>query len=176
MATDSIMTIWGNLTAAPKLRFTPAGTAVANFTVASTPRTFDPNTNEWTDGDALFMRCNVWRTLAENVAESLERGSNVFVTGRLKQRNYETREGEKRSVIELDVDNIGPSLKFATAKITRIYKKTNTTTSNTSNADPWSGSSTSPGSDGADPWNPTQTREPALVNAGAGRSGEEPPF
>lgn len=119
MAGETIITIIGNLTADPELRFTPAGAAVANFTVAATPRTFDKNSNEWKDGDALFMRCNIWREAAENVAESLTRGSRVIVTGRLKQRSYETREGEKRTVVELEVDEVGPSLKYATAKVNK---------------------------------------------------------
>src|SRR5881409_4071447 len=109
MAGETIITVVGNLTADPELRFTPSGAAVANFTVASTPRTFDKNTNEWKDGEALFLRCSVWRQAAENVAESLTRGARVIVTGRLKQRSYETREGEKRTVVELEVDEIGPS-------------------------------------------------------------------
>ena len=108
---DTIITVVGNLTADPELRFTPNGSAVANFTVASTPRVLDKATNEWKDGDALFMRCSVWRQAAENVAESLQRGQRVIVTGRLKQRSYETKEGEKRTVIELEVDEVGPSLK-----------------------------------------------------------------
>lgn len=119
MAGETIITIIGNLTADPELRFTPAGAAVANFTVAATPRTFDRNSNEWKDGEALFMRCNIWREAAENVAESLTRGSRVIVTGRLKQRSYETREGEKRTVVELEVDEVGPSLKYATAKVNK---------------------------------------------------------
>ena len=110
MAGDTIITVVGNLTADPELRFTPSGAAVANFTVASTPRIFDRQSNEWKDGDALFMRCSIWREAAENVAESLTRGSRVIVQGRLKQRSYETREGEKRTVVELEVDEIGPSL------------------------------------------------------------------
>ena len=119
MAGETIITIIGNLTADPELRFTPAGAAVANFTVAATPRTFDRNSNEWKDGEALFMRCNIWREAAENVAESLTRGSRVIVTGRLKQRSYETREGEKRTVVELEVDEVGPSLRYATAKVNK---------------------------------------------------------
>ena len=107
-----IITVVGNLTADPELRFTPSGAAVANFTVASTPRIFDRQSNEWKDGDALFMRCSIWREAAENVAESLTRGSRVIVQGRLKQRSYETREGEKRTVVELEVDEIGPSLQL----------------------------------------------------------------
>ncbi|MGW6421433.1 single-stranded DNA-binding protein [Nocardia sp. NPDC055053] len=119
MAGDTVITVIGNLTTAPELRFTPAGAAVANFTVASTPRVFDRNTNEWKDGEALFLRCNLWREAAENAAESLDRGSRVIVTGRLKQRTYETREGEKRQVVELEVDELGASLRYATAKVTR---------------------------------------------------------
>jgi single-strand DNA-binding protein len=104
------------------LRFTPAGAAVANFTVASTPRSFDRQTNEWKDGDTLFLRCSVWRQAAENVAESLHRGTRVIVQGRLRQRSFETREGEKRTVIELEVDEVGPSLKFATAKVSKTTR------------------------------------------------------
>jgi single-strand DNA-binding protein len=121
-AGDTILTIVGNLTADPELRFTPSGAAVANFTVASTPRIMDRQTNEWKDGDPLFMRCSIWREAAENVAESLTRGSRVIVTGRLKQRSYETREGEKRTVVELEVDEIGPSLKYATAKVNKASR------------------------------------------------------
>jgi len=122
MAGDTIITVVGNLTADPELRFTPSGAAVANFTVASTPRMFDRQTNEWKDGEALFMRCNVWRQAAENVAESLTRGARVVVTGRLKQRSFETKEGEKRTVIELEVDEIGPSLRYATAKVNKVSR------------------------------------------------------
>jgi len=122
MAGDTIITVVGNLTADPELRFTPSGAAVANFTVASTPRTFDRQTQEWKDGDALFLRCNVWRQAAENVAESLTRGARVVVSGRLKQRSYETKEGEKRTVVELEVDEVGPSLRYATAKVTKASR------------------------------------------------------
>jgi len=122
MAGDTVITVVGNLTADPELRFTPSGAAVANFTVASTPRTFDRQSNEWKDGEALFMRCNIWRDAAENVAESLTKGSRVIVSGRLKQRSYETREGEKRTVVELEVDEIGPSLRYATAKVNRASR------------------------------------------------------
>jgi single-strand DNA-binding protein len=121
-AGDTVLTVIGNLTADPELRFTPAGAAVANFTVASTPRVFDRNSNEWKDGEALFLRCNIWREAAENVAESLTRGSRVIVSGRLKQRSYETREGEKRTVVELEVDEVGPSLKYATAKVAKASR------------------------------------------------------
>ncbi|GAB3135614.1 single-stranded DNA-binding protein [Tsukamurella serpentis] len=119
MAGETVITVIGNLTADPELRFTPSGAAVANFTVASTPRTFDRNTNEWKDGEALFLRCNIWREAAENVAESLTKGTRVIVSGRLKQRSYDDREGQRRTVVELEVDEIGPSLKYATAKPTR---------------------------------------------------------
>jgi single-strand DNA-binding protein len=122
VAGDTVITVVGNLTADPELRFTPSGAAVANFTVASTPRIFDRQSNEWKDGDALFMRCSIWREAAENVAESLTRGSRVIVQGRLKQRSYETREGEKRTVVELEVDEIGPSLRYATAKVNKASR------------------------------------------------------
>ena len=122
MAGDTVMTVIGNLTADPELRFTASGAAVANFTVASTPRTFDRASGEWKDGEALFLRCNIWRQPAENVAESLVRGSRVIVSGRLKQRSFETKEGEKRTVIELEVDEIGPSLRYATAKVNRAQR------------------------------------------------------
>jgi single-strand DNA-binding protein len=122
VAGDTTITVVGNLTADPELRFTPSGAAVANFTVASTPRTFDRQTNEWKDGEALFLRCNIWREAAENVAESLTRGSRVIVQGRLKQRSFETREGEKRTVVELEVDEIGPSLRYATAKVNKASR------------------------------------------------------
>ena len=122
MAGDTVITVIGNLTADPELRFTPSGAAVANFTVASTPRSFDRQTNEWKDGEALFLRCNIWREAAENVAESLTRGARVIVSGRLKQRSFETREGEKRTVVELEVDEIGPSLRYATAKVNKASR------------------------------------------------------
>ncbi|MEU6191724.1 single-stranded DNA-binding protein [Nocardia sp. NPDC047038] len=122
MPGDTVITVIGNLTADPELRFTPTGQAVANFTVASTPRVFDRNSNEWKDGEALFLRCSIWREAAENVAESLVRGSRVIVSGRLKQRSYETREGEKRTVVELEVDEVGPSLRYATAKVNKTSR------------------------------------------------------
>jgi single-strand DNA-binding protein len=122
MAGETTITVIGNLTADPELRFTPSGAAVASFTVASTPRTFDRNTGEWKDGEALFLRCNIWRQAAENVAESLTRGSRVLVSGRLRQRSFETREGEKRTVVELEVDEVGPSLRYATAKINKVNR------------------------------------------------------
>ncbi|MEB3034359.1 single-stranded DNA-binding protein [[Mycobacterium] nativiensis] len=119
---DTTITVVGNLTADPDLRFTPSGAAVANFTVASTPRVYDRQSGEWKDGDALFLRCNIWREAAENVAESLTRGSRVIVTGRLRQRSFETREGEKRTVYEVEVDEVGPSLRYATAKINKVSR------------------------------------------------------
>jgi single-strand DNA-binding protein len=122
MAGDTVITVVGNLTADPELRFTPSGAAVANFTVASTPRTFDRQSGEWKDGEALFLRCNIWRQAAENVAETLTRGARVIVQGRLKQRSFETREGEKRTVIELEVDEVGPSLRYATASVTKASR------------------------------------------------------
>src|SRR5262245_37509265 len=121
-AGDVTITVIGNLTNDPELRFTPSGAAVARFSVASTPRILDRQTNEWKDGDPLFLTCNVWRQAAENVAESLQRGARVIVSGRLRQRTYETREGEKRTVFELEVDEIGPSLKYATAKVQKMSR------------------------------------------------------
>ncbi|MEU7477064.1 single-stranded DNA-binding protein [Lentzea sp. NPDC042327] len=124
MAGETTITIIGNLTADPELKFTQSGAAVANFTVASTPRTFDRQSGEWKDGEALFMRCSVWQQVAENVAESLTRGARVLVSGRLRQRSYETTEGEKRTVVELQVDEIGPSLRFATATVNKLSRGT----------------------------------------------------
>ncbi|MDT7549444.1 MAG: single-strand DNA-binding protein [Actinomycetota bacterium] len=169
MAGDTVITVVGNLTADPELRFTPSGAAVANFTVASTPRTFDKNSNEWKDGEALFLRCSVWRQAAENVAESLQRGTAVIVQGRLKQRSYETKEGEKRTVYELDVEEVGPSLKWATAKVTKASRGGGGggygASSGSSN-----GGGAAPGGD--DPW--------ATAPAGGGSAGggwsDEPPF
>jgi single-strand DNA-binding protein len=122
MAGDTVITIIGNITGDPELRFTPSGAAVANFTVASTPRAFDRQSNEWKDGETLFMRCSVWRDAAENVAESLQRGTRVIVQGRLKSRSYETKEGEKRTVVEMEVDEVGPSLRYATAKVNKTQR------------------------------------------------------
>jgi single-strand DNA-binding protein len=119
MAGETIITVVGNLTADPELRYTQSGLAVANFTIASTPRTFDRQANDWKDGEALFLRASCWREFAEHVAGSLTKGARVVATGRLKQRSYETKEGEKRTAIELEVDEIGPSLRYATAQVTR---------------------------------------------------------
>jgi single-strand DNA-binding protein len=121
-AGDTPITIIGNLTGDPELRYTPTGQAVASFTVASTPRFLDKATNEWKDGDSLFLSCNVWRQPAENVAESLMRGARVIVSGRLRQRSYETKEGVKRTVYEIEVDEVGPSLRYASAKVTRASR------------------------------------------------------
>ena len=122
MAGETVITIVGNLTADPELRFTPNGAAVANFTVASTPRTFDRQNNEWKDGETLFLRCSIWREAAENVAESLTKGMRVVAQGRLKSRSYEDREGNKRTSWEMDVDEVGPSMRYATAKVTRTQR------------------------------------------------------
>lgn len=119
MANDTIITVVGNLTADPEMRYTQNGVAVANFTIASTPRTFDRASNEWKDGEALFLRASVWREFAEHVASSLTKGSRVVATGRLRQRSFETKEGEKRTSIELEIEEIGPSLRYATAAVTR---------------------------------------------------------
>jgi single-strand DNA-binding protein len=122
MAGDTVITIIGNLTSDPELRWTPSGAAVANFTIASTPRTLDRQSQEWKDGEPLFLRCSVWRQAAENVAESLTRGSRVMAQGRLRQRSFETKEGENRTVVELEVDEIGPSLRYATATVARVAR------------------------------------------------------
>ena len=122
MAGETNITVIGNLTDDPELKFTPSGAAVANFTVASTPRTFDRQTNEWKDGDALFLRCAAWRQMAENVAESLQKGQRVMVTGSLKIRNFERQDGSKGTSVEINVEEVGPSLKWATAKVTKASR------------------------------------------------------
>lgn len=153
MAGDTVITVIGNLTADPELRFTPGGDAVANFTVASTPRVFDRNANEWKDGDALFLRCNIWKEAAENVAATLTRGMRVIAQGRLKQRSYETREGEKRTVVELEIDEVGPSTRYATAKVTKTSSGGNggqgSGQRQQQNEDPWGSApaSNGPGND-----------------------------
>jgi len=159
MAGDTVITVVGNLTDDPELRFTSSGAAVANFTVASTPRFFDKNTNDWKDGDALFLRCSIWRQAAENVAETLTKGARVIVQGRLKQRSYETREGEKRTVYELDVDEVGPSLKYATAKVTKVTRG-----SGGGGGFGGGGGGSQPSAPAADPW------------ASAAPADDEPPF
>ncbi len=170
MAGETVITVIGNLTNDPELRFTPSGAAVASFTVASTPRMLDKATNEWKDGDALFLRCSIWRQAAENVAESLQRGARVVVTGRLKQRSFETKEGEKRTVVELDVDEVGPSLKYATAKITKASRGSGGGGGGYGNGSP-QGASSGASATSDDPW--------ASAPAGAGGGGgwsDEPPF
>ncbi|MEV0714663.1 single-stranded DNA-binding protein [Asanoa sp. NPDC050611] len=175
-AGDTTITVIGNLTDDPELRFTPSGAAVAKFRVASTPRIMDRQTNEWKDGEPLFLSCTVWRQAAENVAESLQRGSRVIVSGRLKQRSYETREGEKRTVIELEVDEIGPSLRYATAKVQKMSR------SGGGGGGFGSGGGGNQGGGGGnnfdDPW---ATAAPAGASSGgSGRSNsysdDEPPF
>ena len=166
MAGDTVITVIGNLTSDPELRFTPSGAAVANFTIASTPRTLDRQTQEWKDGEALFLRCNCWRQMAEHVAGSLTRGSRVMAQGRLKQRSFETKEGEKRTVVELEVDEIGPSLRYATATVTRVSRSGD-------GGGPPGGRAgaddalvrTGGGGGSSDPW-----------GAPAGGTSEEPPF
>ncbi len=169
MAGDTVITVVGNLTADPELRFTPSGAAVANFTVASTPRTFDKNSGEWKDGEALFLRCSVWRQAAENVAESLHKGYSVIVQGRLKQRSYETKEGEKRTVYELDVDEVGPSLRWATAKVTKASRGGG---GGGYGGGSGASSSSGAGSGGDDPW----ASPPAGGGAAAGGWSDDPPF
>jgi single-strand DNA-binding protein len=132
-----MITVIGNLTADPELRFTQSGAAVSNFTVASTPRRFDRETGEWKDGEALFLRCSLWRQPAENVAESLTRGARVIVQGRLKQRSFETRDGGKRTVVELEVDEIGPSLRYATAKVNKVSRSSGDSGGSAPTDDPW---------------------------------------
>ena len=179
MAGETVITVVGNLVDDPELRFTPSGAAVANFRIASTPRTFDRQTNEWKDGDALFLSCAVWRQAAENVAESLQKGMRVVVQGRLKSRQYETREGEKRTVFEIDVEEVGPSLKYATAKVTRA-------TRSGGGGGGYGGGQPSGGqsSGGDDPWATAAPSAPAGGGAPAaqdpwgapGVGSEEPPF
>jgi single-strand DNA-binding protein len=150
MAGETVITVVGNLTSDPELRYTQNGLAVANFTIASTPRNFDRASNEWKDGEALFLRASVWREFAEHVAGSLTKGSRVIATGRLKQRSYETKEGEKRTTIELEVDEIGPSLRYATAQVSRAAGGSGARGGLPAGGDePWG----QPTSAGADPWN-----------------------
>jgi single-strand DNA-binding protein len=178
-AGDTPITVVGNLVADPELRFTPSGQPVATFRIASTPRIMDRQTNEWKDGDSLFLSCNVWRQAAENVAESLQRGMRVIVTGRLKQRNYETKEGEKRTVFEVEVDDVGPSLRNASAKVNRASRGSgeggfgggnggNGASGNRSSGNSYSSSQASSSNGGGrneDPW----------ASSDAGYS-DEPPF
>ncbi|MDT0378945.1 single-stranded DNA-binding protein [Streptomyces sp. RKND-216] len=186
MAGETVITVVGNLVDDPELRFTPSGAAVAKFRVASTPRTFDRQTNEWKDGDSLFLTCSVWRQAAENVAESLTKGTRVVVTGRLKQRSYEDREGIKRTVIDLDVDEVGASLRNATAKITK------TTGRGGQGGGGWGGGQGGPGGGGqqggggpaGDPWATGAPAGGGQQGGGGGWGGgpsgggysDEPPF
>jgi len=161
-AGDTTITIIGNLVDDPELRFTPSGAAVAKFRVASTPRYLDKATNEWKDGESLFLQCQIWRQAAENVAESLTKGMRVILSGRLKQRSYETKEGEKRTVFEVEVDEVGPSLRNATAKVTRTQRAGGSggaaaPAADTFNDDPWAAASTSPAGGG---WGSSTTDEP----------------
>ncbi len=168
MAGETVITVIGNLTDDPELRFTPSGAAVANFTVASTPRTFDRQSGEWKDGDALFLRCNVWRQAAEHVAESLQRGARVIVAGRLRQRTYETREGEKRTVFEVEVDEIGPSLRYATAKVQKMARSGGSGGFGATGGqvdDPWASATPAPATSGA-----------AAAPASGQGFDDEPPF
>jgi single-strand DNA-binding protein len=185
MAGETTITIVGNLTADPELRFTPSGAAVANFTVASTPRTFDRQSNEWKDGETLFMRCSIWRDAAENIAESLHRGTRVIVTGRLKSRSYETKEGEKRTVIELDVDEVGPSLRYASAKVTKAERGGSGGGfggQGGQQADPWATGGSAPQQGGG--WGGQQAPQPQQQPQGGQQGGgwgqapsyDEPPF
>ncbi len=169
MAGETVITVVGNLTDDPELRFTPSGAAVANFTVASTPRTFDRASGEWKDGEALFLRCSIWRQAAENVAESLQRGMRVVVQGRLRQRSYETKEGEKRTVIECEVDEIGPSLRYATAKVT----KTSRGSGQGGGGGFGGGNAANPPAD--DPWS-TGGSAGGWGAPGVGGGSDEPPF
>ncbi|MEP9381886.1 single-stranded DNA-binding protein [Nocardioides sp. KR10-350] len=176
MAGDTIITVVGNLTDDPELRFTPSGAAVANFTVASTPSTFNRQTNSWEDGETLFLRCSIWRQAAENVAESLQRGMRVVAQGRLKARSYETREGEKRTVFELEVDEIGPSMRYATAKVTKTSRQSggqggyNSGGYGGGQQSAPSGGSGGSGGQGNDPW---ATPAPSAPQGG-GQQGNDP--
>jgi single-strand DNA-binding protein len=172
MAGDTTITVIGNLTDDPELRFTPSGAAVAKFRVASTPRFMDKASGEWKDGEPLFLACTVWRQAAEHVAESLQRGARVIVSGRLRQRSYETREGEKRTVIELEVDEIGPSLRYATAKVQKMSR------SGGGGGGFGGGGGGGQGGGGGnfdDPW-ASAAPAPSRGGSGGGNFDEEPPF
>jgi single-strand DNA-binding protein len=175
MAGETIITVVGNLTDDPELRFTPSGAAVAKFRIASTPRTLDRATGEWKDGEPLFLACNIWRQAAENVAESLQRGARVVVTGRLRQRSYETREGEKRTVMELEVDEIGPSLRYATAKVQKMSRSSGGGGFGASGGGGGGDTKGGGGNYADDPW---ASATPAAGNGGGSGSSldEEPPF
>ena len=180
MANETVITVVGNLVDDPELRFTPAGAAVAKFRIASTPRRFNKTTNEWEDGDALFLTCSVWRQAAENVAESLAKGVRVIVQGRLKQRSYEDGQGVKRTVYELDVDEVGPTLARATAKVTKNpagggQQQANSSFAGTatSTQDPWANAKPANGQQQGGGWgNPPAQQQPAAQ----GVATDEPPF
>jgi single-strand DNA-binding protein len=174
MAGDTTITVIGNLTDDPELRFTPSGAAVAKFRVASTPRFLDRQSGEWKDGEPLFLACNIWRDAAEHVAESLQRGTRVIVTGRLRQRSYETREGEKRTVIELEVDEIGPSLRYATAKVQKMARSGGGGGFGASG----SGGRSQGGGGGGfdDPWATAAPASGSRSGGGNGNFDDEPPF
>jgi single-strand DNA-binding protein len=188
MAGETVITVVGNLTDDPELRFTPSGAAVAKFRVASTPRTLDRASGEWKDGEPLFLACNIWRDAAEHVAESLQRGARVIVTGRLRQRSYETREGEKRTVYELEVDEIGPSLRYATAKVQKMSRSGGG--GGGFGASGGGGAASAPAGSGArsqggaggnfdDPWAtaaPASSSRPAGGATSGGNFDDEPPF
>jgi single-strand DNA-binding protein len=198
MAGETPITVVGNLTADPELRFTPSGAAVANFTVASTPRQFDRQTNEWKDQETLFLNCSVWRQAAENAAESLQRGMRVIVQGRLKARSFETREGEKRTVFEIDVEEVGPSLKMATAKVSKTSRSggqgggggySGGGGQQSGGDDPWATSGSGGGQQGGGSWGGQQgggqggygggqpSNDPwATPGTSPGGSSDEPPF
>jgi single-strand DNA-binding protein len=189
MAGDTQITVIGNLVDDPELRFTPSGAAVANFRIASTPRTFDRQTNEWKDGEALFLSCAVWRQAAENVAESLQKGMRVVVQGNLRSRQYETREGEKRTVFEIQVDEVGPSLRYATAKVTRTQRSGGSSygggqqagggQTGSSDNDPWATQAPSQGAPAAVSGGSADSGGGAPANdpwATPGVSNDEPPF
>ncbi|MFD5297193.1 single-stranded DNA-binding protein [Streptomyces mutabilis] len=171
MAGETVITVVGNLVDDPELRFTPSGAAVAKFRIASTPRTFNRTTNQWEDGEALFLTCAVWRQAAEHVAESLARGLRVIVQGRLKQRSYEDREGVKRTVYELDVDEVGPSLTFATAKVT---KASGGGQRQAQDGDPWAGAKPDANQQQGGGWGSRPAQQQPAAQAGG--YSDEPPF
>ena len=171
MSGETVITVVGNLVDDPELRFTPAGVAVAKFRIASTPRRFNKTTSAWEDGESLFLTCSVWRQAAENVAESLARGVRVIVQGRLKQRSYEDREGVKRTVYELDVDEVGPTLARATAKVEKNPSGGGQQQGSRSDRDPWAGAQPANGQQGGGGWGGAQ--QPAVAPAGP---TDQPPF
>src|SRR4051794_26840231 len=183
MAGETVITVVGNLTDDPELRFTPSGAAVAKFRIASTPRTLDRESGQWKDGEPLFLACNIWRDAAEHVAESLQRGARVIVQGRLRQRSYETREGEKRTVYELEVDEIGPSLRYATAKVQRMSRSGGSGGGGFGASGGGGGNRQPSGGGGGnnfdDPWATAAPAAGARSGSGSGTSSsfdEEPPF